>query len=43
MLSAESAAGKYPIESVKALDAICSEAEENGEFTALHGMWKNTE
>ena len=36
MLSAESAAGKYPIESVKALDAICSEAEENGEFTALH-------
>ena len=34
MLSAESAAGKYPIESVKALDAICSEAEENGEFTA---------
>ena len=36
MLSAESAAGRYPIESVKALDAICSEAEENGEFTALH-------
>lgn len=36
MLSGESAAGKYPIESVKALDAICTEAEENGEFTALH-------
>jgi pyruvate kinase len=36
MLSAESAAGKYPIESVRALDAICSEAEQNGEFTALH-------
>lgn len=36
MLSAESAAGKYPVESVKALDAICSEAEKNGEFTALH-------
>lgn len=36
MLSAESAAGKYPIESVEALDAICTEAEMNGEFTALH-------
>lgn len=36
MLSAESAAGKYPVESVKALDAICTEAEMNGEFTALH-------
>lgn len=36
MLSAESAAGKYPVESVKALDAICTEAESNGEFTALH-------
>ncbi|MEE0914177.1 MAG: pyruvate kinase [Ruminococcus sp.] len=36
MLSAESAAGKYPIASVKALDAICTEAEMNGEFTALH-------
>lgn len=35
MLSAESAAGKFPVESVKALDAICSEAEKNGEFTAL--------
>ncbi len=36
MLSGESAAGKYPVESVKALDAICSEAEQNGEFTTLH-------
>ena len=36
MLSAEAAAGKYPVESVKALDAICTEAENNGEFTALH-------
>lgn len=35
MLSAESAAGKYPVESVKALDAICTEAEMNGEFLAL--------
>ncbi len=36
MLSAESAAGRYPVESVRALAAICSEAEKNGEFTALH-------
>lgn len=36
MLSAESAAGKFPVESVMALDAICTEAEQNGEFTALH-------
>ena len=44
MLSAESAAGKYPIESVKALDAICTEAESNGEFTALHDyILKHTE
>lgn len=36
MLSGESAAGMYPVESVKALDAICYEAERNGEFTALY-------
>lgn len=36
MLSAESAAGKYPVESVKALDAICTEAEKNGEYKALN-------
>lgn len=35
MLSGESAAGKYPLESVRALDAICTEAENNGEFEAL--------
>ena len=35
MLSGESAAGKYPLESVRALNDICTEAEKNGEFEAL--------
>lgn len=35
MLSGESAAGKYPLESVCALNDICTEAEKNGEFEAL--------
>lgn len=35
MLSGESAAGKYPLESVRALNDICTEAENNGEFESL--------
>ncbi len=35
MLSGESAAGKYPVESVKALNDICEEAEENHEDLLL--------
>ena len=36
MLSGESAAGKYPVESVRALNDICREAERNGENAALN-------
>ncbi len=35
MLSGESAAGKYPVESVKALNDICTEAEDNHEDLLL--------
>ncbi len=35
MLSGESAAGKYPLESIKALSDICTEAEKDGESIAL--------
>ena len=35
MLSGESAAGKYPLESVQALSDICTEAEKDGECIAL--------
>ena len=35
MLSGESAAGKYPVESVKALSDICTEAEDNHEDLML--------
>ncbi len=36
MLSGESAAGKYPVESVRALNDICREAERNEENIALN-------
>lgn len=35
MLSGESAAGQYPVESIKALDGICTEAEKNNDFMTL--------
>lgn len=35
MLSGESAAGKYPVESVQALNDICSEAEKNEDLLTL--------
>ena len=35
MLSGESAAGKYPIESVRTLNDICAEAERKDDFEAL--------
>lgn len=38
MLSGESAAGLYPVESVKALSAICEEAEAHREFSNLESL-----
>jgi pyruvate kinase len=38
MLSGESAAGMYPVESVKALSAICEEAEAHREFSNLESL-----
>lgn len=35
MLSGESAAGKYPVESVQALNDICNEAEKNNDLLTL--------
>lgn len=41
MLSGESAAGKYPVESVRALSDICREAERNDENIALNQYVKS--
>ncbi|MCI6506504.1 MAG: pyruvate kinase, partial [Ruminococcus sp.] len=38
MLSGESAAGMYPVESVKALSSICEEAEAHREFSNLESL-----
>ncbi len=38
MLSGESAAGMYPVESVKALSCICEEAEAHREFSNLESL-----
>ena len=35
MLSGESAMGRYPVESVRALASICEEAENNSEYSNL--------
>ena len=43
MLSAESAAGKYPIESVKALDEFVRRLRKTVNLPHFMSMWKNTE
>lgn len=41
MLSGESAAGQYPVESVRTLASICEEAEKNEKYMTLHHYMKD--
>ena len=42
MLSAETAAGKYPVETVEAMAAICVEAEKSDEVRSTHDFLNRT-